>query len=552
MARNRILFGALGCSLLFFLAAPPLMGQQIQFVDVTSKAGIDFKHTFGDFKLSNILETTGSGAAFLDYNNDGYLDIYVVNCCYLEGINDPEGSKIGEVTNRLYRNNGDGTFTDVTQEAGVGDTGYGMGVAVGDYNNDGHPDIYVTNYGPNVLYRNNGDGTFTDVTQEAGVAGPDTLNGFPKWSTNAVFFDYDKDGYLDLFVGNYLAFDPEYRFYYGPEGFPGPQAYLGQPDILYHNNGDGTFTDVTEKAGIVAEVDGKAMGASCGDYNNDGYPDIFIANDAMENFLYRNNGDGTFTNVALSAWVAYGDGGESTASMHGCFSDFNNDGYLDIFVPDMTFNALFCNKGDGTFQDVIVMTGIPSVAGQFVGWGGFIFDYDNDGKRDIFVANGGAHHLYGHQDLLFRNNGDGTFTDVSLESGQYFHTKRTGRGAAYGDYDNDGDLDIFIVNIDLKGTPVLLRNDGGNKNNWLTIKTIGTKSNRDGIGARIKVVAGDMVQIDEVKSASSYLSQADLRVHFGLGRHTKVDLVEIKWPSGVVQTLKNVRVNQILTVKEKK
>ncbi len=520
------------------------------FVDVTSQAGISFTHSFGDEHMSCILEAEGPGCAFLDYDMDGNLDIYAVNGSYLPGINDPypEGrDPKKELFNHLYRNNGDGTFTDVTQKAGVGDTGYGMGVVVGDYDNDGDPDIYVCNYGPNVLYRNNGDGTFTDVTQKAGVGGPQKLNGFPKWSLHACFLDYDKDGWLDLYVGNYLAFDPEYRYYFAPEGFPGPLAYEGQSDILYHNNRDGTFTDVTKKAGVY-NPQGRAMSITAADFDGDGDTDIFVANDAMENYLYQNNGDGTFIEVALKKGVAFGEFGEATSSMGPTFADFDNDGDLDVFVPDMGYCCLYRNDGN-MFEATTAAAGISEVCGQYTSWAGLALDYDNDGYRDIFISNGDAHHTYTEEDLLLRNNGDGTFTDVSLNSGDYFSkAEYIGRGAAFGDYDNDGDLDIFVTNIN--GPAILLRNEGGNHHHYLSVRTIGTRSNRDGIGARIKVVAGNLKQISEVQTATSYLSCSDLRVHFGLGEHTHVDLLEVRWPSGIVQTLKGVKVDQFLTVTE--
>lgn len=513
------------------------------FVDVTAEAGITFTHSFGDAHMSSILEATGPGCAFLDYDMDGNLDLYVVNGSYLPGINDPypEGrDPAKELFNHLYRNNGDGTFTDVTSETGVGDTGYGMGVVVGDYDNNGYPDIYVCNYGPNVLYRNNGNGTFTDVTQTAGVS--DTL-----WSVHGTFLDYDNDGYIDLYVGNYLEFDPEYRYYFGPEGFPGPLAYKGQPDMLYHNNGDGTFTDVTEQAGVY-NPEGRAMSVTSADYDNDGDMDIFVANDNMENDLYRNNGDGTFTNVALEARVALGGFGEATSSMGPTFADIDNDGDLDLFVPDATFSALYRNDGDG-FEEIAATAGIAEVVGQYTSWSGAVLDYDNDGDRDIFITNGDAHRMYTEEDLLLRNNGNGTFTDVSLESGNYFSkAEYIGRGAAVGDYDNDGDLDILVVNVN--GPAILLRNEGGNRNHYLLVRTVGTQSNRGGIGARVTVVAGPTKQVAGVTAGLNYLSHNDLRVHFGLGEHTQVDRLEIRWPSGTIQTLRDVKADQILTVTE--
>jgi len=544
-----------------FAQEPSTQKQLPIFMNVTKQAGIDFTHSFGDENLSSILETTGPGGAFLDYDRDGNLDIYVINGGYLPGINDPYPAGRDpkkELYNHLYRNNGDGTFADVTQETGVGDTGYGMGVTVADYDNNGYPDIYVCNYGPNVLYHNNGDGRFTDVTQTAGVAGPLELKGFPKWSVHACFLDYDKDGYLDLYVGNYLAFDPKYRYFFAPTGFPGPLDYQGQPDVLYHNNGDGTFTDVTMQAGVY-NPDGRAMSVTAADFDNDDDQDIFVANDAMNNYLYRNNSDGTFTDVALEKGVALGGFGEVTSAMGPTFKDIDNDGDLDLFVPDMAYCCLYRNDGNMFFEDITVEAGISEPCGQYTSWSGLIFDYDNDSYPDIYISNGDAHHLYTEEDLLFRNNGNArqeprtpiTFEDVSLRSGYYFTNEEyVGRGAAFGDYDNDGDIDVLVCN--LHGPTILLRNDGGNPNHWLTVHTIGTKSNRDGIGARIRVVAGDFKQIAEVNAGEGYLSCNDPRVHFGLGKHTKVDILEIRWPSGIVQTFTDVKADQILTVTEER
>ncbi len=529
--------------LVFLLIIPALAyaGELPVFVNVTREAGINFRHTFGDEHMSSILESTGPGCAFLDYDQDGYLDIYMVNGCYLEGISDPDSPYRGQrLTNRLYRNNGDGTFTDVTEEAGVGDTGYGMGVVVGDYDNDGYPDIYVTNYGPNVLYRNNGDGTFTDVTEEAGV-------GCPLWSVGGCFLDYDNDGDLDLYVGNYLEFDPDFKVCFSAEVFPGPLSYAGQPDVLYRNNGDGTFTDVTREAGVY-NPEGRAMSVGAGDFDGDGDLDIFVCNDAMENYLYRNNGDGTFTDVALEVGAAMGEFGEAVSSMSPDFADYDNDGDLDIFVPDMGYCCLYRNMG-GSFEEYTAPAGVAAVLGQYISWAGYFIDYDNDGWKDLFLVNGDAHHLYPEEDILFRNNHDGTFTDVALQSGDYFTKEEyIGRGAAFGDYDNDGDIDIYVAN--LNGPGVLLRNDGGNRNSWLILKLVGIKSNRDAVGAWVTVRAGDLVQVGQVRAGGGYLSSSDIRLYFGLGSHSKVDEVEIRWPSGIVQKRKNVAANQILTITE--
>ncbi len=549
---------------LAFAAPPP---GDVSFRDITATSGVTFRHTFGDRDFSKILKATGSGVGILDYDGDGDLDLYFVNGSYLEEICDEAGKVNEGATNRLFRNDGRNaelgtiTFTDVTEEAGVGDTGYGMGCAVADYDNDGDTDLYVTNYGRNVLYRNNGDGRFTVVTDTAGVAGPSSLNGFVKWSTNACWFDYDKDGQLDLYVCNYLAFDPAFNNFYGPEGFPGPSNYLGQPSILYRNKGDGTFEDVTVKAGLFRK-EGRGMGASAGDLNNDGWPDLFEANDDMVNFLFINQGDGTFREAADETLVARGQGGENTAAMHGAMGDFDRDGRLDIFVPDMNYFSLFRNLASESwtrmvFEDTTMRSGIAAACGQYVGWGGFFFDYDNDGWQDIFVATGEAHRPENEPNLVLRNLGNGKFKDVSLSLGKrLFWERRLSRGAACADLDNDGDLDVVVVNIDVKakgkeGLPSVLENIGGNARNWLTVKLIGARSNRDGIGAKIIVTAGRRTYVDEARSAVAYLSSVTPRVHFGLGDAEAVERVEVRWPSGEVQVLEDVSVNQLLIITEK-
>jgi hypothetical protein len=515
------------------------------FTDVTKQAGISFRHCLGDDEISNIVEATGSGCAFLDFDGDGWMDIYAVNGRYLEGISDPDSRyKNVRTTSRLYRNKGDGTFEDVTEKAGVGAFGYGMGVAVGDYDNDGHPDIYVTNFGKNILYHNNGNGTFTDVTAKAGVA-------CGQWSVGAIWIDYDKDGYLDLFVGNYLEFDNKYRLFYEADVYPGPLAYPGQLSVLYHNNHDGTFTDVSAKAGINKK--GRAMGVLSADYDDDGWPDIFVANDAMQNYMYHNNGNGTFTEVGIECGTAFGQHGNAVSSMGGDFADFDGDGKLDLMVPAMNYIGIFRNLGRGLFEEISVPTGVARVSAQFWSWGGDFMDFDNDGWPDLLIANGDGHRLSEKQEqLLMRNvagpSGQRVFVDVSRSVGPYFDTRSVARGLATGDFDNDGDLDFFVLNIDQPS--VLLRNDGGNRNNWITLQLIGTKSNRDGIGAKVTVRSGDFIQVAEKMSASSYLSQNDPRLHFGLGQRTMVDEVTIQWPSGRTQKLKEVKANQFLKVIE--
>ncbi|PKP29152.1 MAG: hypothetical protein CVU01_01435, partial [Bacteroidetes bacterium HGW-Bacteroidetes-18] len=466
--------------------------------------------------------------------------IYTCNGTWIDGFSKSEKPrKLTE--NHLYRNLQDGTFEDVTKKAGVGGSSYSMGVTAGDFNNDGYPDIYVSNYGPNLLYKNNGNGTFTDVTKRAKVGGG------KECSVGIVWLDFDNDGLLDLYVGNYLNFDPEYKYYYTPDGFPGPLAYDSQADILYRNNGDGTFEDVTKKMGIT-DVDGRAMGVGAADYDDDGFVDIYVANDHTVNYLWHNNQGKGFTDNGTMSGTGFSQAGEATVSMSVDFADYNADEKLDMFISDDNYCALYENLGNGLFSDNSYASGIAMASGQFVGWSSSFLDYDNDGDADIFKTNGELKHLYGQEDQLFENAGNGKFKDVSVEKGEYFRKEYVGRGACLGDYDNDGDIDIYIVNLNSPG--MFLRNNKGNQNNWLTLNLVGNTSNRDGIGARIKLMAGGKVQTAHKKSTSGYLSQNDSRIHFGLMKNDVVEKIEIKWPSGKFQVLENIKANQILTVKE--
>lgn len=509
------------------------------FIDVTKEAGIDFKHSFGDFDLTNIVEGTGAGAMFFDYDGDGWLDIYFVNGCWLKNVNDNRGRSLRDkLINSLYRNNGDGTFKDVTKEAGVGDKGYGVGCSAADFDNDGDLDLYVLNYGPNVFYRNNGDGTFTDISQSSGLANP-------KWSLSAPWFDYDGDGDLDVYVANYLEYDSgKFRSYYAAAGYPGPLSYRGQPDALYRNNGDGTFTDVTKEAGIF-KPNGRAMSATVADLNNDGFLDIYVPNDAMENYHFKNTGEGKFEEDGLEMGMAFGEGGQGVSSMGPVIGDIDRDGWLDIYIPDMGYGCLLINRKD-YFEDRTTPTNLAVVCGQYTGWGGILFDYDCDGYLDVFVANGNAHHEYTEEDVIMRNDGRGSFVDVADKSGAYFREKYVGRGATYGDYDNDGDFDLLIIN--LNDTPRLLRNDGGNKNNWLIIQARLPGGKSDAIGARVTVTVGSLTQLRDLIPVTGYLSQADPRCHFGLGNATQAGTVEIRWPNRQTTKLKDIKANQILTV----
>ncbi|MDT4968020.1 MAG: enediyne biosynthesis protein [Acidobacteriota bacterium] len=526
--------------------SPP---NEIQFTDITDKAGINFKHVASPEK-KYIVESMSGGLALIDYNNDGYPDIYFVNSLTVDLV-----KTRGKTQSALYRNNGDGSFTDVTDKAGVGDVGWGMGVAVGDFDNDGFDDLYVTCLGPNYLFRNNGNGTFTDVTERARV-------GDPHWSTGAAFVDYDNDGKLDLFVANYVDFDINHLPEFGKgkscqfKGVPvqcGPRGLPGAGDTLYHNNGDGTFTDVSKKAGVSDPQGYYGMGVICSDFDGDGYVDIYVANDSTPNFLYKNNGDGTFKDVGFLSGSAVNENGSEQGSMGVTVGDYDHDGKFDIFVTnfDDEYNTLYRGAGPISFADISYAAKVAAVSLVYVGWGTKFFDYDNDGWLDLFVANGHVYpqlERYRQRKLLHRNNRDGTFTETAAQSGTALMEQRASRGVAFGDLDNDGDVDLVINDLD--GPPQLLRNDGGNANNSIVIKTIGVKSNRDGIGARVRVVSSDLSQVDEVRSGGSYISQNDLRLHFGLERRTKIDLIEIRWPSGGIDKITNATVNKLLTVKE--
>ena len=535
---------------------------EVQFVDATAAAGITFRHVDGRTGEKYLIETLGSGALFFDFNADGALDLYVVNATHIPPLVAEDSAQTQLPRNTLYRNNGDGTFTDITEKAGVGDTGYGVGCAAADINNDGYPEIYVTNYGSNTLYHNNGDGTFTDITQKAGV-------GDERWGTSCAFLDYDNDGDVDLYVVNYMKFSVEenrwwetrgIRTYCSPTDQIAGSHFVSEPDILYRNNGDSTFTDVTEAAGISHRALGLAV--AVGDYDNNGFSDLHIANDMEADFLYHNNGDGTFTETADFTGTGYDGNGFPGSGMGSAFGDYNNDGYLDLVVSNASSLpvVLYENENAAFFTDVSFTAGIGAVTLPYFKWAVEFFDYNNDGLLDLFVANG---HLqenialfsdstYPQLDVLFRNTRqqDGTyrFTDASVEVGLAQLPKRVSRGAAFGDYDNDGDIDIFLNNSNQPAT--LLRNEGGNRNHWLTIQLIGTQSNASGIGTKVLVKAGDLSLLREVRSGASYLSQSDLRVHFGLGKATEIDSLEVHWQSERREQFSNLKSNQILRIKE--
>ena len=517
------------------------------FIDVTESAGITFVHTDGRSGVRLFNEFLGSGGGFFDYDGDGDLDIYLVN-----GAVQTEGGQDQTPHNVLYRNNGDNTFTDVTDKAGVGSSAYGTGAAVGDYDNDGDIDLYVTNFGEDQLYRNNGDSTFTDVTTHAQVNNPN-------WGTSCAFADVDNDGHLDLYVANYAAYAPENDIRCEERGvhvYCGPHAYPAVHDTFYKNNGDGTFTDMSVLYRPSDMMPQHGLGVTFGDYDADGDTDLYVANDQDPNFLFQNSGSGNFLpnflEVALISGVCYNDMGKEEAGMGADFGDYDNDGWLDLTVSNYQTetNTVYHNHDGTFFTDNTITSGIAEVTHGYLGWGIKFFDYDNDGYQDIFVANGHlmdniilleTHVTYPQRNLLFRNLGDGRFANVMSET-DGLALEKVSRGAAIGDYDNDGDLDILVTNCNQR--PDLLQNAIGNRNNWIQIQVVGQKSNRSGIGAKIKVVTGTHVQYWEVQSGGSYLSFHDSRAHFGVGKAEQIDLLEIRWLNGHIDRGTHLPVNR--------
>ncbi len=515
------------------------------FSDITDAAGITFKHSVGDFDLSNIVEATGPGCCVFDYDNDGFQDIYFVNGRWHPDISDNRGRSLkGKLRNALYHNNGDGTFTDVTEKAGVGgfDDSYGMAASAADYDNDGYVDLYVCNYGRNQLFHNNHDGTFTDVTEKAGVASPG-------WALAAPWLDYNGDGRLDLFVVHYLEYDKgEFQrtgAYYKADNFPGPLSYPGLPDHLYRNNGDGTFTEVTKEVGLW-EPTGRGMGAVACDINGDGFVDLYVTNDAMANNLWINDGKGHFSDMGVETGTAFGEGGQGVSSMGPFVADVDRNGLLDILVPDMGYSSLMLQAQKGFFTDVTAQSGVALLCGQYTGWGGLLNDYDHDGYVDLFIANGDPHHLYLEEATLARNDGKGKFTDMARQSGDFFDHKFVGRGAAFADFDNDGDLDIVMDVIE--GQPRLLRNDSTHRHHWLTVVPVRADTGAIALGATVTVKANGLTMIQPVIGVNGYLTASDPRPNFGLAAADTAESVEITWPDGRKQVLANVKADQILKV----
>lgn len=530
----------------------------VSMTNVAKQAGLNFITIYGDEKKNRyLLETTGSGVAFIDFDNDGWQDLFFVNGTRLDAL--AKGAT--PPSNRLFRNRGDGTFTDVTVKSGLTRTNWGQSVSVGDFNNDGHDDLFITTFGKNALFKNNGDGTFTDVAEKTGVS-----ENRSKWGAGSAFLDYDRDGDLDLFAASYIDLDlktaplPETGpcLYKGLTVACGPPGLTGGVNMLWQNNGNGTFTDVSEKSGI-RKTDGTyGLGVAVADYDNDGYADIYVANDSAPAILYRNNRNGTFTDIALESGCAFSSDGKPQAGMGVSAGDYDRDGWLDIFKTNFAgdTSTLYRNTGKAVFDDVTFSVGM-GINSRWLGWGTSFADFDNDGWLDVFLVNGHVYPEverltteagYAQRKVLYQNLRNGKFADVSNQVGGAVVENSPARGAAFGDIDNDGDIDIVINNVN--APPELIRNDSRSGNNWLKIKLVGVKSNRNGIGARIVVTTDDGRQTDEVRSGSSYYSQNDLRVNFGTGKLEKVQSVEVRWPSGQIDVLREVGVNKMLTIKE--
>jgi len=512
----------------------------VYFEEVTQRAGLDFVHQLAEGKLDNIMKSDGAGGTFLDLDRDGFLDVYLVNSGP-DPLFGPAPPGTPRWPNRLYRNRGDGTFQDTTERAGVGGHGFGTTAAAADYNNDGYPDLLAVNFNGLILYHNNGNGTFTEVTEKAGLTTKQA-------AISATFADIDNDGYLDLFVANYLRFDPAIKVPPGSQTpYPGPLAYEPELNLLFRNRGDGTFEDISERAGIGLPGH-RAMSVGALDYDLDGDVDFYVSNDGTPNLLLANDGKGRFTDVALRAGAGFNQFGGADGSMGAAIGDGNGDGLPDMFVTRFGNASLYLNAPGGFFEDRIQATGILPITMKYTGWGGNFLDFDNDGDLDLFIANGDPHFLQGMPLLLLENRGDASFTDASAKAGPAFAAPLNARGSGAWDFDNDGRTDLLLTTLGDRA--VLLRNVGPTQSRWLTLTLEGTRGNRDGFGAHVRVTAGGRTFHAQARCPTSYVFQQDPRLHFGLGTNTAVERIEIQWPSGKAQTLTNVAANQVLQVTE--
>ncbi len=526
---------------------PPNAGDGLRFEDVAAAAGLSFRYTFGDYAYDNILESSGSGVLWLDHDGDGDQDLYLLNGTYIENVSDPKGRVFEGERNRFYCNEGDATFTDCTEASGLGDPVWSMGASAGDFDDDGDLDVFLANYGPNRLFRNDGDGSFVDVAEEVGLVGPEALNGFVKWSVGASWLDADRDGDLDLMVCNFLAFDP-YHLHPGKEWeMPQPAEYRGQPSLLYLQDG-GRFVDRTREAGLYREGS-RCMGITVLDFDGDGWLDVFQGNDHQPNFLFRARGDGTYEEIGESSGLAVNDEGIGTGSMHGSPGDVDGDGRLDLLVVDLRHGSLYRRSGEAIlFADATWASGVGHLLDGLGQWGAGLQDLDNDGDLDLFTTNGVAHILVGQYPMLAANDGQGHFRDARGAAGPYFATPRSGRGAAFADYDNDGDLDIVVNHVDHRASVALLRNvsDAGA---WVGFELVGRRP-RTAYGARLELEAGGRRLVRVHQPNAGYLSANDPRVHFGLGTATAIDRLTVRWPSGAEQSWAEIETGRYWVLEE--
>jgi len=515
----------------------------LRFTDVTEPAGLDFRYTFGDYAYDNILESSGSGVTWFDHDRDGDLDLYLLNGVYLEGVSDPKGRvSLASASNRLYCNNGEGSFHDCTTRSGLGDFNWSMAAVAGDFDDDGYPDLFVANYGPNRVFRNNGDGTFSERAADLGLVGPRELNGFVKWSAGGSWFDADGDGDLDLAVCNFLAFDPDLLIPGREWEMPEPKEYNGQPSQLYLQVSDGRFVDATHEAGLF-RPDSKCMGITVMDVDGDSRLDILQTNDHQPNFLFRGTSDGVYEEIGAESGLSVNDQGLGTGSMHGTPGDVDGDGRIDFLVVDLRHGSLYRATGDGLFVDSTWASGVGNLLDGLGQWGAGLIDFDLDADLDLFTTNGVAHILVDQYPMLASNDGSGHFIDARRDAGAYFQNRRSGRGAAFGDYDNDGDPDIVINHVDHRATPALLRNDSARRGHWLTLELVGQRP-KTAHGASIKVETASEALVRVHQPAASYLSGNDPRIHVGLGANPKVDRVRARWPSGKAQAWLSLPANR--------